>query len=66
MMMMMMMMMMTSPPPSGNYESFAILGSPDDPQTIPKSTREREAYFLDFAKDLRAVVKKTPLMVTGR
>jgi len=50
---------------TGSYESFALLGAPEDPQRIVESTRQREAYFLEFAKDLRAVVNKTPLMVTG-
>jgi 2,4-dienoyl-CoA reductase-like NADH-dependent reductase (Old Yellow Enzyme family) len=40
----------------GNYESPALFGS--------ERTREREAYFLDFARRLRGATKM-PLMVTG-
>jgi 2,4-dienoyl-CoA reductase-like NADH-dependent reductase (Old Yellow Enzyme family) len=34
------------------------------PQNVPESTQKREAYFVDFAKAMRATIK-TPLMVTG-
>jgi 2,4-dienoyl-CoA reductase-like NADH-dependent reductase (Old Yellow Enzyme family) len=40
----------------GNYESPALFGS--------ERTREREAYFIDFARRLRGV-SPMPLMVTG-
>ncbi len=34
------------------------------PQNIAASTQKREAYFVDFAKEMRSVIK-IPLMVTG-
>ena len=40
----------------GNYESPAMVGR--------ESTRAREAYFLDYARQIRAVVA-TPIMLTG-
>lgn len=45
----------------GNYESVALLGYDESGRP---STREREAYFLEFAKDAR---KRTsvPIMLTG-
>lgn len=43
----------------GNYESPKMAG-----QGIRESTKQREAYFLDYAEKIRARVK-TPLMVTG-
>lgn len=61
----------------GNYENPAILGGPswwqevtgaDTGETrkdVSQSTMVREAYFLSYAKDIRAAMKRTPLMVTG-
>lgn len=43
----------------GTYESPAMIGS-----EAKKSTRDREAYFLDYAEKVRALVT-TPLVVTG-
>lgn len=42
----------------GTYEAPAMTG-------VRASTREREAYFLDFADKVRARIPNTPLMVTG-
>jgi 2,4-dienoyl-CoA reductase-like NADH-dependent reductase (Old Yellow Enzyme family) len=43
----------------GNYESPAMQGQTDD-----SSTSKREAYFVDFARDVAAVASM-PIMVTG-
>ena len=43
----------------GTYEQSAMMGL-----GMKESTRSREAYFLDFAKELRKVCR-VPLMVTG-
>lgn len=43
----------------GSYESPAMQGSPQN-----ASTREREAYFIDFARDIVAAARM-PVMVTG-
>ena len=52
----------------GNYENPRFMnleGMQNDPNVgVRKSTAQREAYFLDFAKQLRESTK-TPLMVTG-
>ena len=52
----------------GNYEQPSMMGARDrDPlaeNTVKPSTARREAYFLDYAKSMRAVTK-VPLMVTG-
>ncbi|NVJ97216.1 MAG: NADH:flavin oxidoreductase/NADH oxidase family protein [Alphaproteobacteria bacterium] len=47
----------------GSYESPAMMGRPAD-APVKESTRQREAYFLDFAAELRGIAKM-PLMVTG-
>ena len=47
----------------GTYESAAMMGDSQDGR-ISQSTVEREAYFLEFAKDI-AAASKMPLMVTG-
>ncbi len=43
----------------GNYESPAMSGS------AASSTREREAYFLDYARTVRQLAAGVPLAVTG-
>ncbi len=43
----------------GNYESPAMSGS------AASSTNEREAYFLDYARTVRALAGDVPLAVTG-
>lgn len=47
----------------GSYESPAMSGSAADP-TSGDSTTRREAYFVDFARDI-AQVASMPIMVTG-
>lgn len=47
----------------GSYESPAMMGRPQDGQA-KESTKLREAYFLEFAADLRDIANM-PLMVTG-
>lgn len=50
----------------GTYEqiaSFGDTGGSDEPKA--ESTRRREAYFLEYARDIRAALSDTPLMVTG-
>ncbi|AUH33669.1 NADH:flavin oxidoreductase/NADH oxidase family protein [Paracoccus tegillarcae] len=47
----------------GSYESPAMHGRPQQ-QAKRASTRKREAYFLDFARDIVAVADM-PIMVTG-
>ncbi len=46
----------------GNYENPAMVGQ--QPGKVRKSTREREAYFLEYARKIRAEVKM-PLLLTG-
>ena len=49
----------------GNYESPAMQGVEADPEVAPQtSTESREAYFVDFARDI-AKVANMPIMVTG-
>jgi 2,4-dienoyl-CoA reductase-like NADH-dependent reductase (Old Yellow Enzyme family) len=47
----------------GSYESPAMSGSAAEP-TSGNSTTQREAYFVDFARDI-AEVATVPIMVTG-
>ncbi len=48
----------------GNYESPAMTGSGELPSEQRQSTRDREAYFLDYAQRIRTVVA-TPILLTG-
>ena len=52
----------------GTYEQPKLVGiegfEPEEPQNVKASTRMREAYFVDFAIEMRERVK-VPLMVTG-
>ncbi|MEZ4401528.1 MAG: NADH:flavin oxidoreductase/NADH oxidase family protein [Kofleriaceae bacterium] len=48
----------------GNYESPAMAGGGELPATQRDSSREREAYFLEYARQIRAVTR-LPLMLTG-
>ena len=54
----------------GTYEQPKLVGldkltlNPDRAEEVKKSTVAREAYFLEYAKDIRAVFKN-PMMVTG-
>jgi len=54
----------------GSYEQPAMMDMAgiDGPAELPKvapSTEAREAYFVDFAKAMKAKLKAMPLMVTG-
>jgi 2,4-dienoyl-CoA reductase-like NADH-dependent reductase (Old Yellow Enzyme family) len=48
----------------GNYESPAMAGSGEELRKQRASSREREAYFLDYARRIRAVTR-TPILLTG-
>jgi 2,4-dienoyl-CoA reductase-like NADH-dependent reductase (Old Yellow Enzyme family) len=48
----------------GNYESPAMAGSGELLRKQRASSREREAYFLEYARRIRAVTK-TPILLTG-
>jgi 2,4-dienoyl-CoA reductase-like NADH-dependent reductase (Old Yellow Enzyme family) len=48
----------------GNYESPAMAGSRELPAEQRQSSREREAYFLDYARQVRAVTR-LPILLTG-
>lgn len=50
----------------GTYEQMAILGDKGEPEAKKaESTRRREAYFLEYAREMRAAIAGMPLMVTG-
>lgn len=50
----------------GNYEKPVLLTGLDSEQNEhTSSTLLREAYFIRFAKDIKAELRRTPLMVTG-
>ena len=46
----------------GSYESPAMMGVSHDPTS---STAQREAYFLDYAREVRRAAGNVPLAVTG-
>lgn len=48
----------------GTYEAPAMTGIAQAAQPIRESTRQREAYFLDFAEKVRRIAT-VPLMLTG-
>ena len=49
----------------GTYESAAMMGKPGRSASAPReSTRQREAYFLDYAATVREITSM-PLMLTG-
>jgi 2,4-dienoyl-CoA reductase-like NADH-dependent reductase (Old Yellow Enzyme family) len=48
----------------GNYESPAMAGSGEMQRQQRASSRDREAYFLDYAKQIRTVTK-LPILLTG-
>jgi 2,4-dienoyl-CoA reductase-like NADH-dependent reductase (Old Yellow Enzyme family) len=48
----------------GNYESPAMAGSGELPKEQRQSSRDREAYFLDYARRIRSVTTM-PIMLTG-
>jgi 2,4-dienoyl-CoA reductase-like NADH-dependent reductase (Old Yellow Enzyme family) len=50
----------------GTYEQMAIFGDKGEPEEKrAETTRRREAYFLEYARDMRAAIKGMPLMITG-
>ena len=48
----------------GNYERPAMMSGGEIAKTVRASTEAREAYFLDYARQIRAITK-TPLLLTG-
>jgi 2,4-dienoyl-CoA reductase-like NADH-dependent reductase (Old Yellow Enzyme family) len=48
----------------GNYESPAMAGGGGLKERVRESTRLREAYFLEYAREIRAVTK-VPILLTG-
>lgn len=48
----------------GTYEQMALLGHVSGERKA-ESTQRREAYFLEYARDIREAAKDLPLMVTG-
>lgn len=48
----------------GTYEKLAFFLMNEEDANLRESTRRREAYFIDFARKVRAV-SKIPLMITG-
>ena len=48
----------------GNYESPAMSGAVEETE-VSSSTREREAYFLEYARTVRKLAAGVPLAVTG-
>ncbi len=50
----------------GTYEQMALLGRDEASQERKAaSTRRREAYFLEYARDIRSAASDLPIMVTG-
>lgn len=53
----------------GSYEQPAMMDTPGleaaERPNVPASTAQREAYFVDFAKAMKAELTAMPLMVTG-
>ncbi|MFA9472615.1 MAG: NADH:flavin oxidoreductase/NADH oxidase family protein, partial [Deltaproteobacteria bacterium] len=50
----------------GTYEQMALFGDKGEAdQPKAESTQRREAYFLEYARDIRGALDGTPLMVTG-
>ena len=50
----------------GTYEQMALFGDKGDAsEKKAESTRRREAYFLEYARDMRAAIDGIPLMITG-
>ncbi|WP_405205023.1 NADH:flavin oxidoreductase/NADH oxidase family protein [Aquimarina sp. LLG6339-5] len=48
----------------GTYEKLAFFTMNQEDSELKESTKQREAYFIDFAKKIRAI-SKLPLMITG-
>lgn len=50
----------------GTYEQMALFGDKGEADQLKaESTQRREAYFLEYARDIRGALDGTPLMVTG-
>lgn len=49
----------------GTYEQMAIFGDKGEEATKAESTRRREAYFLEYAREMREAIDGMPLMITG-
>jgi len=50
----------------GTYEQMALFGQlGDEQEEKAESTRRREAYFLEYASNIRNAARGVPLMVTG-
>ncbi|MEM7434547.1 MAG: NADH:flavin oxidoreductase/NADH oxidase family protein [Myxococcota bacterium] len=49
----------------GTYEQMALFGRPAEGEKKAESTLRREAYFLEYARNIRQAAKDVPLMVTG-
>ena len=50
----------------GTYEQMAMFSDTgEDSEKKAESTRRREAYFLEYARDMRAAIADMPLMITG-
>jgi 2,4-dienoyl-CoA reductase-like NADH-dependent reductase (Old Yellow Enzyme family) len=54
----------------GSYEQPAMMdldgiGEREEPRGVAPSTAAREAYFVDFAKAMKAEIRTMPLLVTG-
>ncbi len=50
----------------GTYEQMALFGDKGEPaEKKAQSTRRREAYFLEYAREMRAAIAGMPLMITG-
>lgn len=50
----------------GTYEQMALFGQlGEEQEKKAESTRWREAYFLDYARNIREAAREVPLMVTG-
>lgn len=50
----------------GTYEQMALFGDKGEAEGAKaESTKRREAYFLEYARDIREALAGTPLMVTG-
>lgn len=49
----------------GTYEQMALLGRPAEGEKKAESTLRREAYFLEYARNIREAARDIPLMVTG-
>ena len=50
----------------GTYEQMAMFSDKGEgSENKAESTRRREAYFLEYARDMRAAIADMPLMITG-